>query len=184
MMSAAESEPSACVDCHAPHGSDDFGVSLDQRADNIGLWTDANHFEGLIRVKVKTQNINSPHRIPGGGLSKAYAIAVTATHDGEPLPAWWGERLPEHLQSLAPLGLYLGRIGLDREGRFTTDPDRVVTLVEDHRLEAKRFYDEYFLFQAPESGEVDVTVQLLYLADAEKPEPVPVQVSRETVVVR
>ena len=164
MMSAAEAGD--CLECHQPHDAPGFGVSDELRADNVGLWLHVHEYEGLIRVQAKVQNIDATHRIPAGRFPRAYALVVTAKQGDDQLARWWGPVLPEHLRELGESGLFLGRTAVDANGEFTTRMDDVRTVSSDTRLEPGRFYDEYFLFKAPESGEVTVEATVRYLPDA------------------
>jgi cytochrome c553 len=181
MMSAAEVD--SCGECHAPHGSPNFGVDDKMRADNVGLWVHVHEFEGLVRVQAKLQNIDASHRIPAGKIPRAYALVVKATQDGEALSRWWGPTLPDHLRDLGESGLFLGRSPVDRNGRFTTNLDAIHDIKHDTRLEPGRFYDEYFLFKAPESGTVKVEATVVFLPDSATPEATPIQTVSKKLVV-
>ncbi len=182
MMAAAETDD--CASCHEPHESPDFGVSDEMRADNVGMWVHVSEFEGLIRAQVKVQNIEASHRIPAGAPEHAYAIAVSAAVDGEPLTEWWGMRLPERLSDLGTAGLFLGRDTIDSAGEYTSIPSEIAGIQSDTRLEPKRFYDEYFLFQAPAEGVVTVTATVWYLPNAGEPSGRKIQVAKKELRVQ
>lgn len=187
MMSAAET--SDCVECHAPHGADDFGVRRKMRADNLGLWVHARQVESVVQVQVKIQNIGAGHRVPAGPISRAYVAVVRAEKGGQGLAPWWGERLPEPVADASALGLFMGRTAIGADGAFTSDPRAVVDLLEDSRLENERFYDEYFLFEVPQLGstdsrQVDVAVELHYFPDWLKDESIIVQRATRQLTLR
>jgi hypothetical protein len=106
--------------------------------------------------------------VPGGWFKSAYVVVVEAQNleTGTKLKAFHGPALPEFLQtSELREGVFFGRLGLDAQGKPTTDPNNLAAITSDTRLEPRRFEDQEFIFELPENAPYKVIARVIYLPD-------------------
>lgn len=157
-----------CTDCHAAHGAPEFVVDLKARQANIGFWVETFKWDSSLYVQTKIQNLEAAHRVPGGWFKSAYVVVVEAQNleTGTKLKAFHGPALPEFLQtSELREGVFFGRLGLDAQGKPTTDPNNLAAITSDTRLEPRRFEDQEFIFELPENAPYKVIARVIYLPD-------------------
>lgn len=175
--SRTEQDIPSCTSCHAAHSDESFGVDVELRQDNMGLWANVYRIDELLYVQVKVQNKNAGHRVPAGYPGHAYAVVVEARRGddrGAPLLDYWsGPELPRHLvRDGVRSGQLFHREMRDSDGAMTSRHSRVAQFVSDNRLESGRFVELRFLFDLKETN-TDVYVpwwvmaRLVYVPDVE-----------------
>ena len=172
-LGADDSDPKDCLNCHVNHGEPGFAVDVEARREAMGLWIEVYRIQNSVYVQTKVKNIGAAHRAPGGYIGRGYAIVVEAYegHDatGKPLPFFYGEQLPEYLQSTGRVaGSMYWRRFTDASGAASSDHRNLATVHDDSRLLGERFLDQRYVFTLPEpDGKTPyyVLVRLVYLPD-------------------
>jgi len=166
----------SCNECHAEHRADGFGITLEDRRKNMGLWVNVYRIRDLLYIQAKVKNQGAAHRAPTGYPGHAYAVVVEARQgDDESAPLldyWEGEQLPPHLhRDGIRAGTLFTRRLVDNDGEWTSVHSRAVAIQSDNRIESGRFVDLRYLFNLAET-DMDVyvpwwvRVKLVYLNDS------------------
>ncbi len=155
-----------CLSCHLAHGATTKDVTdIEDRKKNLGMWIALETIDDILDVEVKFKTFGSGHRVPGGLASRAYVIVVNVEQDTE-LGLWHGPKIPKSLRKKGRVaGLTMARFFVDENGKLTNDLKKAHTLLDDTRLEHKRFLGEHFLYNIDPKKEVNARATLFYLPD-------------------
>ena len=153
-----------CLSCHLAHGAETKDLTdLEDRKENLGLWVNLQPLDDILDVQVKFKTFGSGHRVPGGLASRAYVIVVQVEQDGK-LDLWHGPKIAKPLRRKDRIaGLTMARFFVDEAGNLTSDLKEAHTLLDDTRLEHKRFLGEHFLYQIDPKKKVEAQATLYYL---------------------
>ena len=153
-----------CLSCHLRHGSKIKDVTdIDDRKKNLGMWVALEVIDNILDVEVKFKTFGSGHRVPGGLASRAYVIVIHVDQEGG-LELWHGPKIPKPLRTKGRVaGLAMARFFGDKNGKLTNDLKKARTLLDDTRLEHKRFLGEHFLYNIDPKKEVNAKATLYYL---------------------
>lgn len=169
-------EAPACTSCHTTHDDPQFGVTLEERRKNMGLWVNVYRIREVLYIQAKVKNQGAAHRAPSGYPGHAYALVVEARNgDSQSAPLldyWLGEKLPEELQvDGVESGTLFMRHLVDAAGERTSQHSKAVAILSDNRIESDRFVDLRYLFNLG-NADMDtyipwwVRVRLVYLPDS------------------